>query len=492
MALSPLDAVILVTYLAGVTLFGAWIGRGAQTSADYLLGDRRMPWWAVLGSIVATETSTATFLSVPGLTYRPTGNLGFLQLALGFLLGRIVIAVLLLPLYFRGRLFTAYEVLRDRFGRRTQRAASLLFLLTRNLGDGLRLFLAAIVLQEVAGIDLQWCIVIIGLSTIVYTFLGGMKAVIWNDCIQFVVYVAGGAAALWLIVNRIDGGWDTLFAFGRREHKLQMFDLRFSLTEPFTLWAGLIGGSVLSLGTHGTDQMMVQRYLSSPGLRDAARAVILSGVVVFVQFLLFLTVGIALACFYASHAPEIVLPDDQVFASFIVNELPTGLVGVILAAVFSAAMSTLSSSLNSSAGAVVNDFLSESVPAERHLTVSRQATVGFGLLQILIGVAASYWSDSVVSDALAIAGFSAGILLGVFVIGLSATTVSETDVVSAMAVAVLTLALIHFLTNLAWPWNAPVGALTTIVACRLAGLRGSATRGDPESATPDDRTEKRP
>lgn len=471
MSIHPVDTVIVMLYLAAVTLLGVWVGRGNRDVSDYLLGDRNLPWWAVLGSIVATETSTATFLSVPGLAFAAGGNFGFLQLAMGFIIGRILISLFLLPLYFKGQLFTAYEVLHKRFGGLTQRTASILFLVTRNLGDGLRLFLTAIVLEKVAGLQLSTCIVIIGAVTILYTVLGGMKAVVWNDCLQFVVYIGGGVAALLLIVQRLPGGWEQLLQFGTAEHKFQVFDLRLDLSQAYTVWAGVIGGTLLTLGTHGTDQMMVQRYLCTRSQSDAARALVLSGVVVFVQFILFLGLGVALACFYLSSAePRTFDRNDEVLATFIVQEMPVGLVGLTLAAVFSAAMSTLSSSLNSSAGAVVNDFLRYTRTPEQQLQASRWLTVLFGVLQIGIGIAASEISRSVVNDALAIAGFSAGLLLGVFVLGVATRHVGQVSAMLGLLAGALALCIVKFGTTIAWPYYAVVGAVVTIVVGLLAEL----------------------
>jgi SSS family solute:Na+ symporter len=485
MTISAVDTCIVFAYMAAVTVFGAWIGRRSHSAADYLLGDRQMPWWAVLGSIVATETSTVTFLSVPGLAFAANGNLSFLQLVFGFVLGRIIISIVLLPQYFRGELFTAYQLLQQRFGTTTQRAASLLFLVTRNLGDGLRLFLTAIVLQKVAGLSLPICILVVGVATIAYTFLGGMKAVIWNDCIQFVVYIGGGVAALLLILQRLDGGWSEFVTWASARNKFQVFDFSTSLTTAFTFWAGIIGGTTLTLGTHGTDQMMVQRYLCTSSARNASKALVLSGVVVFVQFLLFLILGAALACFYAAEHPDMTFEsNDQVFATFIVQELPIGMVGLTLAAVFSAAMSTLSSSLSSSATAVVNDFFAASHTDAARVAASRWATIVFGLVQIMIGIGASFWSANVVSDALAIAGFSAGILLGVFVLGRSHRRLPETAVVWSMVGTVLLLLLVHFTKVTAWPWYAPIGAASTITLGNLFALVISRNDDVSESEVP--------
>lgn len=484
MAIHAIDASIVIVYLAAVVMMGVWIGRGQKDLSGYLLGGRDVPWWAILGSIVATETSTATFLSVPGLAFAAAGDMRFLQLALGFVVGRVIVSIVLLPLYFRGEIFSAYEVLNQRFGGATKQVASLMFLCARNLGDGLRLFLAGIALEKVLGIDLHYCIIVIGLATIVYTFFGGMKAVIWSDCLQFVIYMIGGAVALVLLIRAFPGGLSEFWEYGQSTGKFQVFDFRFFpeegfriWSEPYTFWSGVIGGTVLTLGTHGTDQMMVQRYLSAPSKRDASRALVLSGLVVFAQFTLFLLLGVALAGFYSIVHPQTFEKGDEVFATYIVDYLPVGLVGFTLAAVFAAAMSTLSSSLNSSATAALNDFY---VPAllrrgevpstSQQLSVSRRWTVLFGLLQIDIGIGASRLSSSVVGDALAIAGFTAGILLGVFVLGVFSRRAHQRGVLVGMMVAIVVLSYVKFGTSIAWPWFALIGATATITVGYVASV----------------------
>lgn len=493
LAISTTDTVIMVAYVAAVVVFGLWVGRGQKDLSGYLLGGRNIPWWAILGSIVATETSTATFLSVPGLGFAEDGDLRFLQLAIGFTVGRVIVARVLLPLYFRGELFTAYEVLKQRFGGLTSRVASLTFLIARNLGDGLRLFLAGIVLEKIVGAELEYCIIAVGLATIVYTFFGGMKAVIWSDCIQMVVYLVGGCLALHILIESLPGGWSELIEFGRERGKFQFFDFRlvasdapfFLLTEPLTFWAGLFGGAALSLGTHGTDQMMVQRYLCAPNQRSAALALVLSGVAVFAQFALFLFLGVALACFYATVVPRSFEHPDEVFATFIVQQLPVGLVGVTLAAVFSAAMSTLSSSLNSSATAAVNDFYRRTADDGEAaggslLGASRGFTVFFGLIQIGVGIGASRLSSSVVSDALAIAGFTAGILLGIFALGVLTRRTDQTGALVGLIAGIVVLSIVKFFTPVAWTWYAVIGALTTFTV----GYAASGGASNPSPGTP--------
>ncbi len=236
-SLSPIDFAIVVAYLTAVMAMGMFLGRRSNDLQSYLLGGRSLPWWAVLGSIVATETSTATFLSVPGIAFAAGGDMTFLQLTFGYIIGRFIVSLILLPLYFQGELFTAYEVLGQRFGGLTKQTASAIFLVTRNLGDGLRLFLTAIVLEKVTGFDLPTCVVMIGIITIAYTFVGGMKAVVWNDCLQFVIYMFGGAVALWLIVGGLPGGWQEFIDYGRANDKFQVFNFQYQLS---CFWEHLI------------------------------------------------------------------------------------------------------------------------------------------------------------------------------------------------------------------------------------------------------------
>jgi len=501
------DVLVLLAYLAATVALGLWVGRGQRDLDGYLLGGRDLPWWAILGSIVATETSTATFLSVPGIAFaKGTGDMRFLQLSLGLVVGRAVIVFLLLPQFFRGRLSTAYEVLHKRFGGTTQRTASLVFLVTRNLGDGLRLFLTATALHVATGWPLAGCVLIIGVATIAYTMMGGMKSVVWNDCAQWLVYMAGGLVVALVLLEKIPGGWSQFLGFGLAEDKFRVFDFAppwqvpggLPWSDPYSFWAGLFGGALLTLGTHGTDQMMVQRYLAARSEHAAGIAVLLSGFVVMLQFALFLMLGIGLACFYQEARPEVVIArNDEALATFVVRELPrnVGLVGLLLAAIFAAAMSTLSSSLNSSASAVVHDFLKRRVgdrrlgegekpkPADgrsanedpsrelRLLTWSRGLTVAFGVLQMVIALLAARVSRSVVGEALAIAGFAAGLLLGLFLLGVCTRRVDQTAALAGLLMGLIGLLVVKFGSplatavagpdyawDIAWPWLPVIGS----------------------------------
>lgn len=480
--LGVIDILVLCTLLITAIAVGFWQGQRSTDAESYLLGNRSLPWWAILGSIVATETSTATVLSIPGVGYGSTG-MKWLQLAFGFVLGRIFVVRVLLPLYFRGKLLTAYQVLDQRFGTATKLTASLLFLVTRNVGDGLRLFLAGMVIHTLLDWPFTASVLLMGLVTIVYTWFGGLRSVVWNDCIQFGIYMLGGAAAVLILNHHINGGWESVRGFAAESGRLQVVDTHFSLSNAFNIWAGLIGGAVLSIGTHGTDHMMVQRYLSARSEREAGRAILLSSLVVLLQFALFLFIGIQLACFYSQSGQGAPEKPDRVFAHFIIHYFPrnTGLIGLMLAAILAAAMSTLSSSLNASASALLNDFWlprCTSPPSDQtQLKVSRWMTVAFGIVQIAIGISAMSLTDTVVNNALAIAGFSGGLLLGVFLLGVLNTKASQTSALIGMAAGLVALMIVQFVLKddsgkpmIAWPWLALIGSTVTFAVGTLTSL----------------------
>jgi SSS family solute:Na+ symporter len=467
MNVGPLDLAILLIYMAGVVALGLWMGRGARSVAEYVVGGRDVPWWLILFSIVATETSSVTFLSIPGFAY--SRDLTWLQIALGFLVGRVVVAFLLLPQYFRGSLYTAYEVLHRRFGGATQQTASALFIVTRSLADGLRLFLTAIVLQEMTGIPLHWAVVAVGVTTIVYTYAGGLRAVMWTDFVQFVIYIAGAVVAFAVILRLLPGGWSQLVAMGGAAGKLRVLDLSLKWSEPYGLWAGLIGGAFFTLGSHGVDQLMVQRYLSARSLSDARRALWVSGLVIVAQFALFLLIGVGLWSFYQLHPPAVPFDrPDRVFARFILGELPAGVVGLLLGALFAAAMSTLSSSLNSCATVAATDLYfpltDANVSPERQLRVTRILTAFFGAVQIAVGIAGQWVKESIVSSVLGIAAFTTGIVLGVFFLGMFTRRVGQRAALAGLVTGFAAMTAIFFATSLAWPWYALVGSLLTVGA----------------------------
>lgn len=469
----PIDLAVIVVYVAGCTALGAWLGSRSKELKGYFLGESNIPAWAVMISIVATETSTATFLSVPGIAYR--GDFTFLQLPIGYLVGRVIVATVLLPSYFRGEIYTAYEVLQRRFGGATRTTASLMFLVTRVLADGLRLFLAATVLQVITGWSIETAILAVGVTTIIYTFLGGMKAVIWIDVIQFHIYIIGAIVALAILAGKLPGGWGEIWRTGEAAHKFHMFDFAFDLTRAYTFWAGLIGGMVLNTATHGADQLMVQRYLSARSQRQAAGALVASGFVVLAQFALFLFIGVALYVFYEQFPPSLpggTVPRDREFAYFIVHYLPRGVLGVVVAAVFSAAMGTLSGSLNASAATTVNDLYRPLNPKadDRHLLwVSKVLTALWGLAQMGMAFAATGLERNVVENALAVASFTTGIVLGLFLLGIF-TKVPQSAALIGLLAGVAAVSLAKFGTSLAWPWYALVGSSTVVLVGVVSGL----------------------
>ena len=473
MTVGPLDLAVLAVYLLGVVGFGLWIGRRQTGAADYMLGDRNIAWWGQLISIVATETSSVTFLSVPGFAW--ARDFSFLQLPIGYVIGRLLVVAFLLPHYFAGEYFTAYEVLRKRFGGPVGQAASCLFVVTRSLADGLRLFLTAIVVQEISGLSLALSIALVGLTTVVYTFVGGMKAVVWTDVIQFVVYVLGALVALGVLVTRLPGGLGQLLADGAAADKFRFVDPSAALDNPYTLWAGVIGGMFLSFGSHGADQLMVQRYLCARSRGEAARALGLSGLVVFLQFALFLLIGVGLFVFYQAFPPGVPFDrPDRVFVRFLVEQLPPGVVGLVAGAVFAAAMSTLSGSLNSSATAVVTDFyrpLARPDASQRHLLrVTRGLTLFFGLVQMLVALGGPMLGQTVVEAVLTVGGFTTGITLGVFFLGIFTRRVEQRSALVGLGLGLVTISAVAFGTRLAWPWYTLVGSLATFGFGLLASL----------------------
>jgi solute:Na+ symporter, SSS family len=487
--MNAIDLIVIAVYVGGCSVLGAWLGSRSKGLRGYFLGESNIPAWAVMISIVATETSTATFLSVPGVAYR--GDFTYLQLAFGYLFGRVIVATILLPAYFRGKIFTAYELLQDRFGGPTRTTASLLFLVARSLGDGLRLYLAATVLRHLTGWSTGQAIEAVAVVTVVYTFLGGMKAVIWTDVIQFTVYISGALVALLILANKLPGGFAELFETAHAAGKFRLLDFTFDLTRPFTFWAGLVGGMVLNTATHGADQMMVQRYLSARSQRQAAGALVASGLIILVQFAFFLLIGVSLWVFYRQFPPSSgvgsagagVGSSDEVFTYFIVHYMPTGLLGLMIAAIFSAAMGTLAGSLNSSASTIVNDLyrpLTGQTDEGHLLLVSRMMTVLWGGVLTAVAFGARRLEDNVVNNALAIASFVSGILLGVFLLGVLTRRVGQRSALVGVLAGISAVSYAKFGTPLAWPWFALVGS-STVFAVGLAASfvlpEGSGTTG---------------
>src|SRR5262245_59227521 len=487
--MKPLDLFIIFGYLIGITLFGVWFSRKQETTRDYFLGDRSVPWWAVAFSIVATETSTITFISVPGIAFARGGNFQFLQLVFGYLLGRIVISLLFIPSYFRGELLTVYQLLDRRFGSKIKMIAASLFVVMRNIADGIRLLLTAIVLAAVytsfqpaanAETITIASIILLGVAMIIFTYFGGMEAVIWVEVVQLGIYIAGALAAAIILTNSIEGGLSTAMANGSQFHKFSLFDFSFDLTKTFTFWAGLIGGCFLTMSTHGTDQYLVQRYLCTDHPRKAATALLTSGAIVLAQFIGFLFIGVLLFAFYQPFndpgyltATSTAFPftgGDRVFPDFITKHLPSGLSGLVVAAIFAAAMS---SSLNSIAATAVNDLyrpLRSGFSDKHYLKVSHLLTLVWGVVQIAVALAVRNQNRSALDQALSIASLINGPVLGVFLVGTFLRRVSEPPALIGMIASILVMLYIFFATKIAWTWYVFIGSSITLIVAGIASF----------------------
>jgi len=474
----PFDLAVIAAYFVFTLALGLWVSRRQSSAGDYFLGARDLPAWAVMLSIVATETSALTVISVPGIGAR--GNLTFLQLTIGYFIGRVGVAAWLLPGYFRGEQETAYQRLERRFGPEARRITSVVFLVTRFLGDGVRIFAGAVPLALVTGWSIPAAIIVMGGATLLYTWFGGLKAVVWADVLQMAVYVAGGIAALWVAI-RMGGGIAPVVARASEAGKFTMINPALSLTIPYTLLGGVIGGAMLTAASHGTDQLIVQRLLATRSLRDAQLALVGSGLVVALQFSLFLLVGVAL---WAIGAAPDDLPGDQVFPRFIVQSLPVGIAGLVIAGILAAAMSTISSSISALASAVTYDLYA-SITGKRDsahlLRVGRLLSLawGLGLIVAALGfhVAVARADTPAVVLALSIASITYGALLGTYILAGRWPRARSRDVIAAVCVTVFTMLIVVFAARLvaltglswlapvgrlAWPWYVPLGTLLAV------------------------------
>jgi SSS family transporter len=466
-----IDLGVILLYLAGVTWFGARFRKGQQTLKDYFLGGQEAPWWAISLSIVSAETSTLTIVGTPALAFG--GNFGLLQVVMGYLLARIVICFILLPQYFRGHLFTAYELMQRRFGASVRRLTALIFLITRSLAEGVRVFAVAIVVSIILGTGEEISIFVIVALTLFYTFEGGMTAVIWTDVVQMGMYVLGAVASFFLILGKIHGGWAHVADVAQAAHKFQVFDFSFSLTKPYTFLGGIIGGCFLTTASHGTDQLVVQRLLSAKTLSQSRTALMASWVVVFFQFALFLSIGTLLYVYYqdAHLAP---LKDlNRLYPAFIWDQLPVGLAGLAMAAILAAAMANLSAALNSLASTSIVDFVRPLLPQlgdTKYLRLARLSTIFWALVLVAIGLVASKLGGSVLELGLSIASVTLGLLLGVFLLGCLTSRVGERAAVVGIVTGFVATVLAFLSHKIAFTWWVAIGSTVTFGVGLLASI----------------------
>ena len=468
MVLNWLDYAVIAGYVLALTAFGTYFARFQRSSKDYFLTGRSVPWWAICFTIVATETSTITFIGVPAAAY--TGNMAFLQLPIGYVIGRLIVSALFLPAYFRGDLMTSYQLLEWRFGPGVRTAGAALFLFTRSLADGIRLFTTALVIAVVTGIPVPWTVMLLGSAMIVYTMYGGSAAVIWTDVVQMFVYLAGALIVFFALLAAIDGGWSTVVSVGSAAGKFAVFDFALDFTKIYTFWAGVIGGVALTLATHGTDQFLVQRLLAAPSARDAGRGLVLSGVLVLLQFGLFLLIGVMLFTYYQQVPLPALGRPDEILPRFVINTLPSGVSGFIVAAIVAAA---LSPSINAMAATTVNDYdlryVNEPADEQTVMRVSCRATLGWGIVQLIVALACQWMDRSVLDAGLSILSLTAGPVLGAFLVGFATTRVSASAMLGGMCVGIGLLLYVWIATPIAWTWYAFIGAaVTALVALALS------------------------
>ena len=461
MGLNHLDFVIIGLYLAGITLFGLRFRKKQRSLRDYFLAGRDIPWWAIALSIVAAETSTLTIISIPGLAYDT--NFTFLQVVMGYVVGRIVISFVLLPHYFRGDLYTAYELIERRFGRGLRSLTAGLFLLTRGAAEGVRVYAVSIVVSIALGTGEVTSIAIITALTVIYTFEGGLAAVIWTDVVQTAIYVGGTLVGLVTILHLVPGGWSAIHAAAAGAGKLQLFDFSTSVWIPYTFWAGVIGGTFFTVASHGTDQLIVQRLLAARGQRQSATALVSSGFAVLFQFALFLTVGIMLWAYYRVPSATFGRP-DRIYPTFIVTRMPHGISGLLIAAILAAAMSNLSAALNSLSSTSIMDFYVRLRPLADEKTkmrLSRLATLAWALVLFGLALIALHKVGRVVEVGLQIASVAYGALLGVFLLGVLTHRANQRGAMAGMACGFAVDSYLWLGTRVPWTWWVMIGATVT-------------------------------
>ncbi|MDD8017584.1 MAG: sodium:solute symporter [Bacteroidota bacterium] len=481
MGFSFLDYSIVALYLIGVTSIGTLVAGRQKTSQDYFLGGRKMSWWSVGFSIVASETSTLTFISIPGLAY--TTNMHFLQLVVGYFIGRVLVSFIFIPAYYNGNLETAYDFLGKRYGMSLRKFTSSVFIVTRVLASGVRLFATAIPVHLITQLNYPTCILLIGIFTLIYTYVGGLKAVVAMDVVQMFIYIGGAAASMMIIVHRLPNGWTDVvtYASANGMDKFSIVNTSFGnsfidfLSRPYTLIGGLLGGTFLTMASHGTDQLLVQRLLGCRSKRESQRALLLDASLIVLQFAFFLLLGLCLFAFYggASLSQLGVTSSDEIFPKFIVENLPSGIAGLVVAGVLASAMGTLSSSISSLASSTFLDLFRSTARGKNldhttELRWSKRFTLLWGI--ILIGGAMLFTDtkNPVVEIGLKIASFTYGGLLGTFFLGLLFKRTDQTDAYAGFIAGIATMIIVLTYTRIDFTWHTFIGCAATIIVGNLS------------------------
>lgn len=470
MGLSSIDFFIISFYLIAIAIWGIISGGKQKSTLDYFLGSKKIPWWAVCFAIVATETSTLTFISIPGVAYAT--NLNFLQITFGYIIGRIFIAIFFLPAYYSGSVETAYRYLENRFGLSARKAASAVFMITRLFADGVRLYATAIPIKLITGVDYPTAIIITAVVTLIYTYIGGIRAVIWMDVVQMFIYLTGAVATIYVILNQLNINLIDTINSSTLSNKISIINFGFEnglidfFSVPYTFLASIIGGMFLSMASHGTDQLIVQRLLSTDSLKSSRKAIVTSGFIVLIQFSIFLLIGVLLYLFYNGAK----IDPNEVFTKYIIENIPSGLSGLIISGLLAAAMSTLSGSMNSLASALLFDFLKQSPKFPHHLElyISRILTFGWCFLLILSAFLFMNTTKTVVELALSIASFTYGGLLGIFLLGLFFKKPSQLDAIIGFITGIAVMVLVITFTKISWTWYILIGSFFTIITGNLS------------------------
>ena len=461
MGLDTLDLVIIALYLAGITLFGLRFRKHRRSLRDYFLADRNIPWWAIALSIVAAETSTLTIISIPGLAYDT--NLTFLQLVMGYVAGRVIISFILLPHYFRGDLYTAYELIERRFGRGLRSLTAGIFLVTRAAAEGVRVYAVSIVVAIALGTGEVASIAIITILTLIYTFEGGLAAVIWTDVVQTAIYLGGTLVGVFTIAHLVPGGWPAIHGLAAESGKLRVFDFSLNFWKPYTVWAGIIGGAFFTTASHGTDQLIVQRLLAARSQRQSVAALLSSGVAILFQFVLFLGVGVMLFAFY--HEPSAHFGKaDKIYPTFIVSRMPHGISGLLIAAILAAAMSNLSAALNSLSSSSMMDFYFRRHPEmdeQQRIRLSRLSTLFWALVLFGLAVVSLHLVSHVIEAALQIVSVAYGALLGAFLLGVLTKRANEAGALVGMVCGFAVELYLFLGTRVPWTWYVMIGTGVT-------------------------------
>jgi SSS family transporter len=496
------DWVIIVGYLGAMIALGVWFGKDQRTTRDYFLGSRSIPWWGIGASIVATETSALTIIGVPAIAYG--GNIGFIQMIVGYVIARIVLAIVLVPHYMKGEIFSPYQLLEQHLGRGPRRLAGALFLLLEPLSAGVRVYVACIPIRLMLGesvcslgglVDpIFGAILLFVVLSVIYTYIGGMKAVVWTDAVQMVLFVGGGAFALLYLPTLIDGGWSTALAEAGAAGKLAWLNTAFTFSAPFNIWMGVIGGTVMVLSSHGADQLIVQRVLACRDVAEGRKALVFSAVLIFPLFLLFLFVGVLLWVYYQHHPFQIPLPEsrpgirsnDFIFPIFIVTEVPNLMRGFLIVAILAAAMSSISSALSALASVSTMDFIRPLRPEKDEaffLRFSKHSTLFWAVILVFVA-----WLTRevtfVLNAAFSLRGLTSGALLGGLILALFGRGVGPRAAMIGMLAAVAVMNGLYWPANIPvlrdwwlgtfggevfWPWFTLIGTLVTLGVAWLVG-----------------------